>query len=182
MASTPCSTTLMTRGRMARTSESESQRSAKTSSSRTESCVASPTCVDAERTARIYEQIERGTMRKLARRIGLSLVCAVGLLCARPAGAQTVDDALRADIEKLMQVTGAAQIGSQMASAVAGQVLTSLKQAQPDLPDRALTIAREVLDKEFANLFSGPQNILQELVPVYAKYFTQDDIRGMLAF
>jgi len=23
---------------------------------------------------------------------------------------------------------------------------------------------------------------LQELVPVYAKYFTQDDIRGMLAF
>src|SRR5215831_18825558 len=121
-------------------------------------------------------------MRKRTGRIGLSLVCAVGLLCARPARAQTVDDALRADIEKLMQVTGAAQIGSQMASAVAGQVLTSLKQAQPDLPDRALTIAREVLDKEFANLFSGPQNILQELVPVYAKYFTQDDIRGMLAF
>ena len=121
-------------------------------------------------------------MRKLAGRIGLSLVCAVGLLCARPAGAQTADDSLRADIEKLMQVTGAAQIGSQMASAVAGQVLASLKQAQPDLPDRALAIAREVLDKEFANLFSGPQNILQELVPVYAKYFTQDDIRGMLAF
>jgi hypothetical protein len=111
-------------------------------------------------------------------------LCVVCLLCARPAAAQqqAIDDSLRADIEKLMQVTGAAQIGMQIASGVSAQLIASFKQSQPDIPDRALTIAREVLDKEFANLFSGPQSMLQELVPVYAKYFTQDDIRGMLAF
>jgi uncharacterized protein len=109
-------------------------------------------------------------------------LCAVLLLWARPAAAQAVDDSLRADIEKLMQVTGAAQLGSQVANAVAGQVLAGLKQAQPNIPDRVLVIAREVLDKEFAELFSGPQSMLHELVPVYAKHFTHEDIRGMLAF
>jgi hypothetical protein len=43
------------------------------------------------------------------------------------ANGQTVDESFRSDIRKLLEITGSAQLGSQAASLVAGQLLDGLK-------------------------------------------------------
>jgi hypothetical protein len=111
-----------------------------------------------------------------------SVLCVMLLLQARPARAQTIDESFKSDIEKLLQVTNSAQIGSQAASIVAAQVLGSLRKSQPAIPDRALEVAQQVLDAEFARAFVGPDSLTDRMVSIYAQHFTHDDVRGLLAF
>ena len=120
-------------------------------------------------------------MRNVVRNVALAIY-ATALLHPRPASAQALDESFRADIGKLMQVTGAAQLGAQMVSTITAQVLEGMKRSQPSLPERAVAIVREVLDAELAKAFSGSQSMMPDIVAVYAKQFTQDDVRGMVAF
>lgn len=114
--------------------------------------------------------------------IVMSVLCAVALLQARPAAGQAPDDSVRSDIEKLMQLTGTAQLASQMVSTINAQFIEGMKRSQPNIPDRALAIVHEVLDAELAKGFSGPQSMMSDVAAVYAKHFTQDDVRAMVAF
>ena len=120
-------------------------------------------------------------MKNAVRNVALA-ICATALWHPRPACAQALDEPFRADVEKLMQVTGAAQLGAQMVSTITAQVLEGMKRSQPSLPERAVAIVREVLDAELAKAFSGSQSMMPDIVAVYAKQFTQDDVRGMVAF
>jgi uncharacterized protein len=96
--------------------------------------------------------------------------------------AQAPDPQFRADIERLLDVTGAAKIGAQMASLVADSVMTGLRRSGPAVPDRAYAIVKEVLDAEFSNMYSAPDGVLPQMVDVYAKHFTHDDVLGLLEF
>src|SRR5205809_7743607 len=80
----------------------------------------------------------------------------VAILAARPVVAQTIEPSLRADIEKLLDESGASKMGPQMASMVSSQILDAMKKSRPDIPDRAIAVAKEVLDAEFATAFSAP--------------------------
>src|SRR5215510_13407329 len=93
--------------------------------------------------------------------------------------AQGADPQLRADIERLLDVTGAAKVGAQMASLVADSFMTGLRRSGPAVPDRAVAIVREMLDAEFSNMYSG---VLPEMVDLYAKYYTHDEILTLLEF
>lgn len=73
-------------------------------------------------------------------------------------------------------------MGAQAASLVSGQVLEGFKKSQPSIPDRALALAREVLDSEFAKAFVGPDNLIDQMVVIYARHFNHEDVRGLLAF
>ena len=121
-------------------------------------------------------------MVRLCRRLTAPLVVAGLLLCAHPANAQALDESFRTDIEKLLEVTGASQVGAQMASIVVRQVLEGLKRSQPDIPDRQIELAQQVLDEEFAKAFKGPDTLTARVVGVYARHFTQEEVRGLLAF
>jgi hypothetical protein len=126
-------------------------------------------------------------MRKSVIRVGVSLAYVTLLLVARPASAQTAaaqseDEALRTDVLKLMDVTGASKIGMQFASFIAGPLRQALKQSQPDIPDRVWEIAKETIDAELTKAFEGPDGLMPQVVSLYMKYFTHDDIRAMLAF
>jgi hypothetical protein len=92
-----------------------------------------------------------------------------------------VDPALRADIERLMEMSGAATTGSQMASAVSDAFLNGLKQTQQSVPPRVIEVVREVLNTEFEQAFNSGE-IKDRQIALYAKYFTHDDVKGMLAF
>ncbi len=116
------------------------------------------------------------------RRMVPSLLCVMLLLQARPARAQTIDEPFRSDIEKLLQTTNSAQLASQAASLVAAQILGSLQKSQPGIPDRALEVAKQVLDEEFAKAFVGPDNLTDRMIAIYARHLTHDDVRGLLAF
>jgi len=111
-------------------------------------------------------------------------VVLVVLLCAVPgaASAQTTDPQFRADIEKLMQVTGAANLGTQMANLAAGQLIDRMKQVQPGTPDRVFEIIREVLNSEFSQAFVAPDGLQSKMVDVYAKHFTHDEVSALLTF
>ena len=111
------------------------------------------------------------------------IVLFTACLAARPVLAQTtIDPAFRADIEKLLDESGAARMGPQMASMVSAQILDGMKKARPDIPERAIVLAKEVLDTEFATAFTAPDGLRSRLVMVYAKHVTPEDVRGLLAF
>jgi hypothetical protein len=95
--------------------------------------------------------------------------------------APQVDPALRADIEKLMVLTGQAELGVQLASQISNAFLNGFKQSLKEVPPRAIEIVREVINGEFASAFSGPE-IKDGQIALYAKYFTQADLKGLIAF
>jgi hypothetical protein len=87
------------------------------------------------------------------RRPSIAALALAAVLVSMPARAQTIDPEFRADIEKLFDVTGAGSLGSQMATLVSNSFLDAMRQAQPDVPARAVAIVRETLDAEFAKGF-----------------------------
>lgn len=92
-----------------------------------------------------------------------------------------VDPAHRADIERLMDTTGASALGAQMASTVSDAFLNGFKQTRQAVPPRVIEIVREVLNTEFEQAFNGGE-IKDRQIALYAKYFTHDDVKGLLAF
>jgi hypothetical protein len=80
----------------------------------------------------------------------LVVVCLLfTILLTRSAAAETIDDAFRADIEKLMDVTGVGALAAQMATLTSNAMVDAMKQTRPEVPDRAIAIVKEVLNEEF---------------------------------
>jgi uncharacterized protein len=80
------------------------------------------------------------------------------------------------DIKHLMEITGSANIAKQFAAASSQQIFNTLRASRPDIPDRALA----VLDRELVQLFSDnisvPGGLLDQVIPIYDKYFTDQEI------
>src|SRR5262245_51156787 len=68
--------------------------------------------------------------------------------------APSVDPALRADIERLMELTGASARGTLMASAFVDAFVNGLKQTQQSMSPRVIDIVGEVLTSEFQRAFN----------------------------
>jgi hypothetical protein len=92
------------------------------------------------------------------------------------------DPSLRADIIKLMELTGSAELGKEMASMVADAALESFKSMHPELPTRAYLVAHDVLQSEYGRGFSDPEGFLATVIPIYEKHFNHDEIRTLIAF
>ena len=92
-----------------------------------------------------------------------------------------IDPAHRADIELLMELTGSSAAGVQMANTVSNLYLNNLRETQKSVPPRVIEIVREVLNSEFESAFNGPE-IKDKQVALYAKYYTHEDVKGMIAF
>jgi len=85
----------------------------------------------------------------------------------------------RADIQKLLQVTGAGALGKQMAAASAVQVAQVIKKARPDIPQRVL----DVLPGEIEHVFEANMaSFLEIMIAVYHKYYTDKEIKELLRF
>src|SRR5687767_6410918 len=97
------------------------------------------------------------------------VILAAVILSPAAATAQGQDDAFRKDILKLLDLTGSAKMGLQMASLVSGQILDGLKQGNPDVPPRAIEVAKELLNQEFAKAFESPEGLTPQIVTLYAK-------------
>jgi hypothetical protein len=91
----------------------------------------------------------------------LGAMAVLALLAFAPSvNAQTKDDAFRRDIGKLLEVTGASALGTQMATMMSNQVIDSMSRAQPNLPERVVVIVKETLNTEFARAFNAPDGLL----------------------
>jgi len=104
-----------------------------------------------------------------------SMLLALALvLCLTPSGAAaaptpTPTGPKADDIRKLLQMTGSAQLGAQ----VMAQLLTSMKQAMPNVPERFwVDFQKEVRTEELIDL----------IVPVYDRHLSHEDLKVLIKF
>jgi uncharacterized protein len=105
----------------------------------------------------------------------------LGQAAAAARSTPQIAPALKADIEKLMIVTGQAALGEQMAGQISDAFLNGFKQSQNVVPPRVIDVVREVINTEFSKAFSGAE-IRDKQIALYAKYFTHADVKGLIAF
>ena len=101
----------------------------------------------------------------------VTLVCV--LATAGPAlGQAKIDKAEKAkqdDIRKLMKLTGSAEVGKQ----VMDQLFVSFKQSMPNVPAEFWDGISKKVDVD---------EMVELIVPIYAKYFSHDEIRELIKF
>lgn len=108
------------------------------------------------------------TVLSRARTLGLALAIALStLLVSQPALA--TDKEKKADIEKLLQATGAADMGKLMLD----QLMDSLRTAMKDVPSDYWDEFKKSADLN---------ELMAEMVPIYDKNFSHAEIKDMLAF
>jgi hypothetical protein len=112
----------------------------------------------------------------------MTLSVSAHFVAAPPAAAQMVSPALRADLETLIDLMGISKMHADMIQNLSVKMVEALKRADPTIPERGLAIAKEVLDAELDKAFTAPDGLQSRLVEVYAKHFTPEDVRGLLAF
>lgn len=110
-----------------------------------------------------------------ARIIALTLLLALSGPCL----ADDVAAQKRADIEKLLDMTGALNLGKQMGVAVVAQLAQAIRKMRPDIPQRVI----DVLPGEVESVFEANiDSFKAQVIPLYDKYFTADEIKQMIAF
>ena len=109
------------------------------------------------------------------RSVSLFLVLALGCFAARAEAPVSAE--FESDILRLMELTGAKLLGQQMGAAVSQQIVDAIRESQPDFPDRAAVIVQEVVVEQLKD-----DALWDRLVPIYAKHFTHEEIRQMIAF
>ena len=103
----------------------------------------------------------------------------LGLAFGPQAGADQLTDEKQADIERLIAMTGAINIGKQMSSFFGAQLWKSVKAARPDLPPKLF----EVLQSEVDGVIDRRLPELSALIiPVYHKHFSHAEIKDMISF
>ncbi|MEZ5598767.1 MAG: DUF2059 domain-containing protein [Pseudomonadales bacterium] len=108
------------------------------------------------------------------------MVVVLALACAAiPAHAEELTAEKRANIERLLELTGALALGDQMAAAITNSMAASMKQNATEDRQRAVDIVAEetrLLVSE--NLGS----LVAPITDLYHRHFSGDDIQGLIAF
>jgi len=104
-----------------------------------------------------------------------------GAASAAERATPTLEPALRADIERLMEMTGQANLGAQMATTMSDAMLNNFRQTQKRIPPRVIDVVREVSSEEFARAFASSA-IKEKQIALFAKYYTHAEIKGLIAF
>ena len=120
--------------------------------------------------------------------LGLALALGLTIGATHPAGAEpaakavaVVDDEYRTLMRELLELTGALELGTQMANGVIQSMLASLEQTGEPVPAEVATIIRETSNEFFGQIFDQKE-FLQVQSEIYARYFTKDEMRELLAF
>jgi len=104
---------------------------------------------------------------------GLAAIGSVILVCVFVAGGaelREVDSlAKRADIRRMMELSGAGKLGVQ----VMNQMIAAFKQSMPGLPDKFWKDFMAEVD---------PNELVEIVIPSYDKYFTHNEIKELIKF
>lgn len=86
------------------------------------------------------------------------------------------------DTRKLMEVTGALNFGQMLSQTIVMQFSKALKAQRPDLPPEAYTILSEEVGKVVSEEMTRKGGYVDQVIPLYGKYLTHDEIKGLLQF
>jgi len=105
----------------------------------------------------------------------------LGFLVAA-AGAEQIDPAKRADIEKLIRITGPPDVTRQTSHFFIRQFSQTIKASRPDLPAKTYQILSEEIKKVVDEHMTARGGFLDMVVPIYARYFDHREIKELLKF
>jgi uncharacterized protein len=88
----------------------------------------------------------------------------------------------RADIRKLIEMTGISKVGLQYANAVFENAAKSLKISMPELSNQALSKMKADLAAFFQEQLIAPGGMVDQLIPIYDKYWTHEEVKALIAF
>ena len=103
-------------------------------------------------------------------------------LLVTPAAAENIDPAKRADIEKLIRITGPPDVTKQTSDFFIRQFSQTIKASRPDLPAKTYRILSEEINKVVDEHMTSKGGFLDMVVPIYAKHFTHTEIKALLKF
>lgn len=86
------------------------------------------------------------------------------------------------DIERFLEVTGSASYLKEFATASKQQLFQGLKSEVPEMPDKALAVMEKEYMAVFTEKLAAPGGLKEQIVHVYDKYYTHQDVRELLAF
>lgn len=111
--------------------------------------------------------------------IARTALLALLILCATPGFGDDLTPEKRADIERLLHMTGAFAVGRQMSTAVVQQMTEVLRKARPDIPQRVLDVLPEEVDAVINDNMGAFKDLM---IPLYHKYFTGGEVKEMIRF
>jgi len=98
------------------------------------------------------------------------------------AAAEDLTPEKKADIEKLIRITGSMKIAEQMANIMSRHMTETVKAERPDLPNKFFKIVNEEVSRVINERMVAKGGFLDLAASIYGKYFTHKDIKGLLAF
>lgn len=98
---------------------------------------------------------------------------------AQPGSAGEIAPEFRSDIDRLLKMTGAEALGLQVGVAISNQIIDTLSRKNPEIPPKAIEAIKDEIGQVFAEEMP---KLMAEIVPIYAKNFTHEDIKGLIAF
>jgi uncharacterized protein len=124
-----------------------------------------------------FGSLKEGIMKSWI--VSLALMLAFFSNIAR---AEDLTSSKRADIRKLIELTGISKVGLQYANAVFENAAKSLKISMPELSNQALSKMKADLASFFKEKLEAPGGMVDQLIPVYDKYWTHEEIKSLIAF
>jgi hypothetical protein len=88
----------------------------------------------------------------------------------------------RCDIINLLKISGAAGIVSKIGIYASNQIIDNLQRNEIELTPRIIEIIREENSALIYEQTSDDQALFSFLIPIYDKYFTHNEIKGLISF
>ena len=107
--------------------------------------------------------------------ISLALLLAL----STPVLAAEVSPAKAKQIQQLMELTGAQNLGQQFGKIMTQQIYQVLRSAKPETPERAFLIIEEETN---AMMDQESPALLASLVPIYDRHFSEAELKNLVAF
>ena len=107
------------------------------------------------------------------------------LFCVLVCTSALADDltpAKRQDILHLLEISGNRDMAKQMLQQYAKQSMGLVKKLRPDIPASSLPAVEHELSAFIADKLSASGGLMEQVVPIYAKHFSHEEVRQLLAF
>ncbi|MCQ9205819.1 MAG: DUF2059 domain-containing protein [Omnitrophica bacterium] len=99
-----------------------------------------------------------------------------------PYGEEFLSDAKRADIKKLLEITGAIKIGQQVSKFMTFQMIETIKRVKPGIPQEIFEALSDEINKVIMEAMNDENGYIELIVKLQHKYYTHDDIKGLIDF
>ncbi|MFO1318100.1 MAG: DUF2059 domain-containing protein [Burkholderiales bacterium] len=111
-----------------------------------------------------------------------ALVAALSLPALSAWAAETLSPEKTDDIRKLMDATGVTRFAPIMARNISAQVSELVNKGKPDAPQDVYTMIAGEVNGVFKAELGGKGGYVEQMVPIFHKHFTHEDIKGLLHF